>query len=352
MNKFSYKSLIIAAALVAGFSPDSFGGNPDRRGQAGATQLLINPWSRSSGWNGINTSSVRGLESERFNIAGLAFVEKTELLFSRSSLFQGAGININAFGIATRINESTVLGLSITSFDLGDIEITTNNFPDGGIGTFTPRFSNISLSYAREFSKRIYGGAVVRLINESISDVSASGISIDAGIQYVTGAKEQVKFGVALRNIGTPMKYGGDGLSSRATADGQSISLTISQRSEGFELPALMNIGGSYDFLFGPTNKLTIAGNFTYNSFTQNQTGVGAELNLRNMLFLRAGFNYEQDILNPDLRQTAYTGFATGFTVDLPFGKEKSKAFGFDYSFRPTATFGGGSHVFGARIKI
>jgi hypothetical protein len=351
MNKFSYKSLFIAAALIAGLSPESFGGNPDRRGQAGATQLLVNPWSRSSGWNGINTSTIRGLESERFNIAGLAFVDKTELLFSRSAMFAGT-VNINAFGIAQRISESTVLGLSITSFDLGEIEITTNNFPDGGIGTFTPRFSNISLSYAREFSKRIYGGAVLRLINESISDVSASGIAIDAGIQYVTGAKEQIKFGVALRNIGTPMKYGGDGLSTRATADGQNISLTISQRAEGFELPALMNIGGSYDFLFGPTNKFTIAANFTYNSFTQNQTGIGAELNLRNMLFLRAGFNYENDILNPDLRQTAYTGFATGLTVDLPYGKEKKKAFGLDYSFRPMATFGGGAHVFGARIKI
>ena len=38
-------------------------GNPDRVGSAGASQLLINPWARSSGWGGANIASVRGLES-------------------------------------------------------------------------------------------------------------------------------------------------------------------------------------------------------------------------------------------------------------------------------------------------
>jgi hypothetical protein len=53
-------------------------GNPDRAGGAGATQLLFNPYARSFGYGGVNTASVKGLESFYLNIAGLANSEKTE----------------------------------------------------------------------------------------------------------------------------------------------------------------------------------------------------------------------------------------------------------------------------------
>ena len=47
-----------------------FAGNPDRVGSAGASQLLINPWARSSGMGGSNIASVKGLESLYGNVAG------------------------------------------------------------------------------------------------------------------------------------------------------------------------------------------------------------------------------------------------------------------------------------------
>ena len=31
----------------------SFAGNPQRAGQAGASELLINPWARTSGWEDL-----------------------------------------------------------------------------------------------------------------------------------------------------------------------------------------------------------------------------------------------------------------------------------------------------------
>ena len=43
----------------------------ERVGQAGAYELLINPWARSSGLASSNTASVRGIESVFMNVAGL-----------------------------------------------------------------------------------------------------------------------------------------------------------------------------------------------------------------------------------------------------------------------------------------
>ena len=47
-------------------------GNPERRGQAGASQLLINPYARNSGMVGSNSAKVRGIEAQFLNIAGTA----------------------------------------------------------------------------------------------------------------------------------------------------------------------------------------------------------------------------------------------------------------------------------------
>ena len=72
---------LIGLASVSNLSA----GNPDRVGSAGADQLLINPWVKSSAWGGANSASVMGLESLYGNVAGLAFVDKTELIFARTS---------------------------------------------------------------------------------------------------------------------------------------------------------------------------------------------------------------------------------------------------------------------------
>ena len=57
-------------------------GNPDRQGEAGANELLFNPWARSAGLHSMNTASIMGVEAMRLNIAGLARVPGTELLIA------------------------------------------------------------------------------------------------------------------------------------------------------------------------------------------------------------------------------------------------------------------------------
>ncbi|GIV29734.1 MAG: hypothetical protein KatS3mg028_0800 [Bacteroidia bacterium] len=66
-------------------------GNPERAGQAGATQLLINPYSRSAGWAGANQANTRGIEAQFWNVAGTVFTKKTELYFARTEWLVGSG---------------------------------------------------------------------------------------------------------------------------------------------------------------------------------------------------------------------------------------------------------------------
>ena len=330
-----------------------FAGNPQRAGQAGASELLINPWARSSGWAGANIAGVRGLEGIYSNVAGLAFTQKTELIFSNTQWLKIGNesvSNISSFGFSQKVGVSGVLGFSVMSMGFGDIEITTVELPDGGLGTYSPKFMNMSIAYARIFSNSIYGGATIKVISEQISNVGASGVALDAGIQYVTGAKDNLKFGISLKNVGPRMSFTGDGLSFRGiVGDDDDYKMTVEQRSSELELPALLNIGISYDVNV-QRHRVTGAGTFTSNSFQKDQYRFGGEYSYRDMFMFRFGYTHEEEI-NSTFRTTALRGPSAGFTVELPMGGVSGSTFGFDYSYRHTDPFQG-SHTIGARINL
>lgn len=348
INKIS----ISAIAAATFFSVQVWAGNEDRVGQSGANELIINPWARSAGWMNCNTSTVRGMEAQYLNVAGTAFTRKTEIGFSHTTWLKGTGISINSFGISQKVGESGAITLGIMSMDFGKIDVTTPDLPEGGIGTFRPQFLNVGLSYAKAFSNSIYGGLTIKVISESVADVRASGIAFDAGIQYVTGfnkEKDNLRFGISLKNVGAPLTFKGDGLASKGfTSD--NVSLTISQRAERFELPSLVNIGGSYDFKLAEMHRITLSAAFTSNSFSRDQTAVGLEYGFKNLFMLRAGYAYERKGASEDETINVYRGFGAGVTVEAPIGKS-GKSIGLDYSYRPTYTFDG-THSFGVLLKL
>jgi hypothetical protein len=346
-----YKSIITVLLTAFIVLPMiTIGGNKDRSGQAGASELLINPWARSSGWGGVNVANSFGLESIYTNVAGLAFTKKTELIFANTQWLKGSEIGINNFGFSQKVGESSVLGVSVMTMSFGDLPITTVDLPEGGIGTFTPSYMNINIAYAKAFSNSIYGGFNFKIISESISDVGAQGVAIDAGIQYVTGEKENIHFGISLKNVGPTMKFTGDGLSIRSFLPGQESQFTVEHRSAEFEMPSQLNIGGSYAFLISDMHTVTLAAAFISNAFNKDQYVLGAEYKLKDYLMLRGAYTYE-DGINTDQRTTALTGPSAGVTVQVPINKEKNSLFSIDYSYRATNPFKG-CHTMAVRLSF
>lgn len=354
MKMIKYLKLFLVASSVLVSLDTANAGNPDRAGQAGSTELLINPWTRSSGWAGANSGSIRGIEASFLNVAGTAFTKKTEMIFARTNILTGSEVFSNTFGLCRRIGESSVLGFGVNSISGGEIKVTTVDLPEGNGSKFTPQFITINLSYAKEFSHSIYGGLNVKILSQGIPNASAQGVALDAGIQYVTGKDDQIKFGIALKNVGPPMRYSGDGMSFRFTNSIVNASVpyetTAEQRSESFEMPSLVNIGATYDFKLAEDHRLTTAATFTSNSFTKDQYSVGVEYGFKTYLMLRGGFQYEDGIFDFETRTTAYMGPCGGLTVEFPLGKNGT-TFGVDYSFRQTTLFSN-THSFGARISL
>src|SRR6187402_596771 len=101
-----------------------FAGNPDRAAGAGGTQLLLNPYARSAGMMNANTASLKGGDAMLFNIGGLAYTEKTDVMISQMVYLQGTGVFMNNISLAQSLGGGNVLGLTATSMDFGQIPIT------------------------------------------------------------------------------------------------------------------------------------------------------------------------------------------------------------------------------------
>lgn len=360
----TYTSFFIALlALVAIHPASSFAGNEDRAGQAGATELLINPWARSAGWGGANAANSIGAEAAFMNVAGIAFTDKTEFAFTNTSWLKGTDVSINSFALNQKMGESSVLGINMMSVGFGDVPVTTTDLPEGTGARFSPRLMNLGIAYSKAFSSSIYGGLNLKVISEGISNASAQGIALDAGIQYVTGlgvAKDgkkntnNVRFGIALKNVGPPIRYTGDGLSFKGTVLSTGTNLTVQHRAERFELPSLVNIGASYDYKVNDPLSITFAGTFTSNSFSRDAFQFGVEAEYTKYFMLRVGYNQEAKSKSQyfaDL-QHAYAGPTAGFSLNLPIGKEGStRSFAIDYSVRFTNVFDN-VHSIGARINL
>lgn len=360
MRLFNSTRLIALCALST-LALTAQAGNKDRTGQGGAAELLVNPWGRSTGVFGQDGAHVGGIEAMRVNIAGLASGQRTEIGGSYNRFFNSADIAAVNAGFAQRLGNAGVIGVNLFSMNYGEIPITTVNNPAGGVGTYRPSFLNISVGFAKEFRDGIRAGVSATFINQQVSSVGASGVCFDAGLQYSTGKRDNFHFGVVLRNVGTNMKFSGEGFTYNAEAENNAtFTKTVSTPVEGFQLPTYLQLATSYDIYLDersfsgdstemPKHRITPMVAFTSNSFLNDYIGGGIEYAYRETFMLRGGYRHEQGILD----NSFYTGLSMGASVGTNLGKgPKTPRLMVDYSFRPTQRPANGVHAVSLRFML
>ena len=360
MKNFSTRAL--AAICAIGMSFSAFAGNKDRTGQSGAPELLINPWAQSTGLFGLDVASVGGIQAMKENIGGLAQDSSTDIGLSHCIYLSGTNISVNNIAISQKIGDAGVIGLNIMSMTFGDIP-TTDYYNPEGYGSYHPQFLNVELGFAKQFSTHINAGVSATYVSEQISTISAIGLCFDAGIQYVTGKRDNFHFGITLRNLGTNMRFSGTGfaISAESPQSSPTFAVTADYPSDKFEMPTYLNIGASYDFFLDenhlsskdgtPMHRLSAIADFTSNSFNNDYLGAGLEYGFKNMFMLRAAYRYENGIGNPATSTTMYMGLAVGATVQTRLGSKKGSLLALDYSYRPTERPANGVHVISLRYS-
>ena len=360
MNK-KISLTILGVALAIG----SYAANKDRTGQGSASELLLNPWARSGGLFGLNCANVSGPEAMKLNIAGLSKTKGTEVALAHTRYLAGTGMSISNIALGQDLGEIGVLGVNIMSFSFGEIPITTTSSPTGGIGNYKPSFLNLSLGLGHTFSKTMSAGFNATFVNEAIDNIKANAIGFDAGVQYVNGKRDNLHLGISLRNVGTNLRFSGDGFDFNGTSPDLSTEITVKQRSEKFALPSQLSIGVAYDFYLDenktvagegeeakkdamPKHRLSPTFSFISNAFINDWVGIGAEYAYKEKFMLRAAYRYENSITNKDETTTFYTGFSAGAGFQTQIA-ERSVAL--EYGFKMT-NISSGVHTLGLRAML
>jgi hypothetical protein len=251
-----------------------------RVGAVAAPELLIPVGARDMALGGSSISTTRGVEAMYWNVAGLGKMEGgAEAMFSSMSYI--ADINVVYGAVGGKFGSFGNVGFTIKSLSFGDIPLTTQDDPENTAGRYySPTFVTISGSYARALTDAITVGFGLKLISEKIDRVSSSGFAFDFGVQYdgVVGVKG-LNLGLAVKNIGPQMTFDGPGLYRKATdVSGDRPQEYYLVQAAGFELPALVEIGLSYDYKLDENFNALVSGSFSNDNLYFDSYNAGLEL--------------------------------------------------------------------------
>lgn len=310
-------------------------GGQNRAGTSAASELLIAVGARSLAMGGSAVAIATGVEAIYWNPAGLDLTENAaDAMFSHRTYI--ADMAINYFAVSGKFGIGT-LALSLRSFDIGDIPVTTETAPDGTGEIFSPTFFVAGLSYSKRLSDRTSVGVTANVINERYTRVGATTFAFDIGVQYkgLIGI-EPLAVGISVKNVGPSMRYSGSDLLVEAEALGAERGITFYQvQASSFELPSVIEIGLAYRLSVTEEHELYVASAFQNNNFAYDEYRVGLEYAYKNTFFVRGGYLIAAGAT--ERLPHIFEDYTLGAGVDLM--KIGGVNLAFDYAFVPVKWF-------------
>lgn len=312
--------------------------------------LNIGAGSRAFGMGGAQVASVSDATAGYWNPAGLTAVKNNpSLSLMHAEYFAGIGkYDFGALAIPVANNKRTI-GLSFLRFAVDDIPNTLYLIePDGSVNyanlrSFSSADYAVILSVAQKIreteNKSMSLGVNAKVIHRKVgSFATAWGFGLDVGFQM---KGKNWSFGAAARDITTTFNAWSFSFTER---EKEVLFLTnneIPVKSTELTAPRLV-VGGAYDFRFKKNLSLKAEVNLDLTFDGQRNTllssevinadpRIGAELNIKDVFFLRGGiFNFQKTLADGDtLNQKKVWIYQPGAGAGFKLGS----SFYVDYAF-------------------
>ena len=284
--KFILGYLIAANTLLA-----QYNSNVSNVATTAAPFLEIGIGSRAIGMGGAFVATANDASAMYWNPAGLGKLNSAELIFVHTQwladiTFQYAGAILPIRGLGT-------LGASITTMNMGEMEVRTVDMQEGTGEFFDASDMALALSYGFSLTDRFALGISVKYLLQRIWKESAQGFAIDIGTIYQTGIRG-LRLGAALTNFGTDMQMQGNDLLVYHDIDpnngGNNDRLFAEMQTQAWPLPLNFQLGVAMDIIQNQVHRLTLAADAIHPIDNRESVHLGTEYALQERYFLRLGY--------------------------------------------------------------
>jgi len=229
-----------------------------------------------------------------------------------------ADMKLHQFAAAHNFGEVGAFGLAARILNIGDLIETTEAMPEGTGNIIKPRFTVVTMGWARRMNDRVSLGINLNLLSEKIKDMSATGWAADFGVQVET-PMTGLSFGIVLKNYGPVMEFDGYGGTERVDFrddEEGAASRVVKPQFAPFDLPSTFQFGLAYDAIEDPLNRLTFYGTYQANHSSSDEYRFGSEYAFRSQVFLRTGYVYASQLESNQEYLYSWAG-GVGFKLDL-----------------------------------
>lgn len=327
--------ILVCLLLLVSFA---LAGN-DNTGTSAANFLKIGVGPRGNALGGAFVAQVNDYSSLYWNPAGIANITSLEIGIAYTDWL--LDLSHNFVGVVYPLQHLGVLGVSVNSLSMGDMEQTTPLEPNGTGSYFSASDLALGISFARQLTDRFAVGVSAKFIHESVSFSSASTFAIDAGTQFNTGY-HGLRVGMSITNFGGKMTLKGTDQMTKTDIDEViegNPEKEARLETEGWTIPLVFRFGLSMDVLNAANNRLTC--NLDFNDPRDNSPfgTFGVEYGWNNLVFLRGGMIYRSKDYDYrkltqaeelDLIYDIRFAFGAGLNLKLPAFGSKVRL---DYSY-------------------
>ncbi|GIK20638.1 MAG: hypothetical protein D8M51_02375 [Ignavibacteriae bacterium] len=312
------KKLLILVLFVISFG-EIYAQNPNL-GTAGAQFLQIPVSARSEAMGGAVVGLADDASAVFWNPAGIVKINNVQAHFSYMNWFDL--FDFNAASIVYNAGDLGTFGASVVIFTTDEMEITTEEKPNGTGRFFDAGDLAIGISYARYLTDRFNAGITIKYIRQQIWNESASGIAFDIGTQYRLDF-QNLTIAMCMTNFGADMQFDGPDLDFTYRKDSDyPLSRLVPSRlsTDEFPLPLNFQVGIGFDVFEYDFVKMRGAIDVTHPNDNAERAHFGTEFSFYDRFYVRAGYKYNYDDQD----------FSFGAGANVPLG---SSAVYFDYAY-------------------
>ncbi len=290
-NKFNITVLLIFFTASATFA-QLFVSDVSKKGTTAAPFLSIAQGARATSMGSAFVSISDDQSAMFWNPAGLAKTSGFGIMFDHTKWL--ADVSYNYLAASYNLGDLGVIGMSFTTSNYGEMNVTTIEEPNGTGETFSARDVSFSLAYAINLTDNFCIGFNPKVVYQSLWKMGATAFAMDIGVQYRTPF-EGIILAAAITNFGTKMQLSGNSnlilVDLDLTSGGNNDQIPAYLETQSWSLPLNFRVGLGYTAEFNEYNKLTVAVDAMHPSDNYECINAGAEYLFMNLLALRGGYS-------------------------------------------------------------